>query len=91
VGQMLRQVWGLCGKIMCTKAVLLIIRVCIIWINLHNEGTCYLIYWTALICRVRSKFDVTFSFSQSFRGSNIPLNIPITGYFQYRFIPQTQF
>jgi hypothetical protein len=27
VGQMLRQVWGLCGKIICTKAVLLIIRV----------------------------------------------------------------
>jgi hypothetical protein len=30
VGQMLRQVWRLCGKIICTKAVLLIIRLCII-------------------------------------------------------------
>jgi hypothetical protein len=49
VGQMLRQVWGLCGKIICTKAVLLIIRVYIIWINLRNERTCYLIYWTALV------------------------------------------
>jgi hypothetical protein len=27
VGQMLRQVWGSCGKIICTKGVLLIIRV----------------------------------------------------------------
>jgi hypothetical protein len=50
VGQMLRQIWGLCGKIICTKAVLLIIRVHIIWINLRNERTCYLIYWTALVC-----------------------------------------
>jgi hypothetical protein len=49
VGQMLRQGRGLCGKIICTKAVLLIIRVHIIWINLRNERTCYLIYWTALI------------------------------------------
>jgi hypothetical protein len=49
VGQMLRQVWGLWGKIICTKAVLLIIRVYIIWINLRNERTCYLIYWTALV------------------------------------------
>jgi histone-lysine N-methyltransferase SETMAR len=30
VGQMLRQVWGLCGKIICTKAALLTIRVHII-------------------------------------------------------------
>jgi hypothetical protein len=49
VGQMLLQVWGLCGKIICTRAVLLIIRVYIIWINLRNERTCYLIYWTALV------------------------------------------
>jgi hypothetical protein len=49
VGQMLRQVLGLCGKIICTKAVLLIIRVYIIWINLCNGRTCYLIYWTALV------------------------------------------
>jgi hypothetical protein len=49
VGQMLRQVWGLCGKIICTKAVLLIIRICIIWINLRNERSCYIIYWTALV------------------------------------------
>jgi hypothetical protein len=49
VGQMLRQIWGLCGKIICTKAVLLIIRVYVIWINLRSERTCYLIYWTALI------------------------------------------
>jgi hypothetical protein len=49
VGQMLRQVWGLCGKIICTKTVLLIIRVYIIWINIGNERTCYLIYWTALV------------------------------------------
>jgi hypothetical protein len=48
-GQMLRQVWKLCGKIICTKTVLLIIRVYIIWINLRNERTCYLIYWTALV------------------------------------------
>jgi hypothetical protein len=47
VGQMIRQVWGLCRKIICTKAVLLIIRVYIIWINLRNERTCYLTYWTA--------------------------------------------
>jgi cation transporter-like permease len=49
VGQMLRQVWGLCGKIICTQDVLLIIRVYIIWIYLRNERTCYLIYWTALV------------------------------------------
>jgi hypothetical protein len=49
VGQMLRQVWGLCGNIICTKAVLLIIRLYIIWINLRNERICYLIYWTALV------------------------------------------
>jgi hypothetical protein len=49
VGQMLRQVWGLCGKIICTKAILLIICIYIIWINLCNERTCYLIYWTILI------------------------------------------
>jgi hypothetical protein len=48
VGQMLRQVWGLCGKIICTKAVLLIIPVYIIWINLRNERN-YLIYWTDLV------------------------------------------
>jgi hypothetical protein len=30
MGQMLRQIWGLCGKIICTKAILLIIRVYII-------------------------------------------------------------
>jgi hypothetical protein len=51
---MLRQVWGLCGKIIGTKAVLLIIRVYIIWINLRNERTCYLTYWTALVRRSRS-------------------------------------
>jgi hypothetical protein len=49
VGQMLRQIWGLCEKIICTKAVLLIIRVYIIWINLRNERTCYLIYWTSIV------------------------------------------
>jgi hypothetical protein len=49
VRQMLRQVWGMCGKIICTKAILLIIRVYIIWINLRNERTCYLIYWIALV------------------------------------------
>jgi hypothetical protein len=49
VGQMLRQVWGLCGKVICTKDVLLIIRVYVIWIHLRNERTCYLIYWTALV------------------------------------------
>jgi hypothetical protein len=38
VGQMLRQAWGLCGKI--------------IWINLRNERTCYLIYWTALVFNI---------------------------------------
>jgi hypothetical protein len=43
VGHMLRQLWGLC------RAVLLIIRAYIIWINLRNERTCYLIYWTALV------------------------------------------
>jgi hypothetical protein len=51
VGQMLRQVGGLCGKIICTKAVLLIIRVYIIWIGLRNERTCCCIYWTALVHR----------------------------------------
>jgi hypothetical protein len=49
VGQTLRQVWELCEKITCTKAVLLIICVYIIWINLRNERTCYLTYWTALV------------------------------------------
>jgi hypothetical protein len=49
VGQMLRHVWGLCGKIICSKAVLLTIRVYIIWIHLRNKRTCYLIYWTALV------------------------------------------
>jgi hypothetical protein len=49
VGQMLQQVWGLCGKIICTKAVLLIICVYIIWVNIRNERTCYLIYRTALL------------------------------------------
>jgi hypothetical protein len=49
VGQMLQKVWMLCGKIIWTKAVLLIIRVYIIWINLCNVRTCYLIYWTALV------------------------------------------
>jgi hypothetical protein len=49
VEQMRRLVWELCGKIICTKAVLLIIRIYIIWINVRNERTCYLIYWTALI------------------------------------------
>jgi hypothetical protein len=49
VGQMFRQVWGLCGKMFSTKAVLLIIRVYTIWINLRNERTCLLIYWTALV------------------------------------------
>jgi hypothetical protein len=49
VGKMLRQVWWLCRKIISTKAVLLIIGVYIIWINLHNERTCYLIYWTTFV------------------------------------------
>jgi hypothetical protein len=40
---------GIMWKIICTKAVLLIIRVYIIWIHLCNERTCYLIYWTALV------------------------------------------
>jgi hypothetical protein len=53
VGQMLRQVWGLCGKINWTKAVLLIIHVYIIWIHLCNERTCYLIYWTALVLALK--------------------------------------
>jgi hypothetical protein len=46
---------GIMWKIICTKAVLLIICVYIIWINLRNERTCYRIYWTTLVYEQRTE------------------------------------